>query len=163
MTDIQLRILVPLEEYKKLQKIARDHESCQSKRSFFKQNDILHENKSDLTLKDGSGSEQRQIINNEVPSDPCQTQRNIDQSVSTESKPIVVDSKIPETEKTNHSEIKDLPVSSIISQIRPRYRIKSKKLLNTLIEHPEDFSYDENGIVTIFNAIIPGNSCYFQS
>ena len=156
MTEIELKILVPLHEYKNLQKLAKEHENCNKKHA----GENVEKFEESTTLKEGSGSgEQRQNLDIEPQTGPCQESQNIDQCVTTVPKQILLDSENPSIEKKQERK-PILSVDSIISQIRPRYQKKGRKLLTTLLQNPEDFGYDKNGLVTIFKASIPGISLH---
>ena len=156
MTDVQLKILIPLEEYKTLQKIAKAHEESLRK---FEVATTNQTEKNSLTLKDGHGnvnrSEERFDISQNQSDDPCKINENIDQSVETKPKEILINSESASVRKDFASE-RTLSLESIVSQIRPAFRSKAKNLMSILQQHPNDFGYDENGLVTIFKSTIPG-------
>ena len=154
--DTTLRVLVPLEEYKSLKKIAQMcTKHCQSK---------IHSEKS-VTIKDGSGpsnelsppGERRMANCAEDTLDSCEISKNIDQNIDLIPKEVIVNSDSAQTSKTVSREEK-LTLQNIVSHLRPRYQAKGRKLLSILLEHPDDFGYDQNGVVTIFKNTLGGKN-----
>ena len=155
MNEVELRVLVPLEEFKTLKRLAKEHQDCVKGAGY------KSELKTEPTvLSDGSGTidthgEQRHEITVDQPTDQCQKTENIDQSVKLSPKEIVLDSKTVNGYK-NIEDKKQLSPINVVSQLRQRYKKKGEKLLQLLLKNPEDFSFDGNGIVTIFKDTIPG-------
>ena len=153
MSDIELRVLITLEEYKNLQQIAKAHQECSVSNS-------EKTKTKDIALSEGSGvtsnsfGEERQSFQ-ETYSNSCQSEKNIDQNIQLTPKEIIINDENPQTTKSLPTE-QPLSIDTIVSQLKPRYRIKGRKILTSLLEHPEDFSYDSNGCVTIFKDSIPG-------
>ena len=140
------------------QRIAKQHENCSKSESDSKNNSI--DNKV-TALTDGNGlvsSERRKDFNVETSPDGCTNGQNIDQSVKVSPKEIIVDSELAKSKKTITNE-SNLSVQTIVSQLRPRFQNRGRKILLKLLENPDDFGFDGNGIVTIFHDTIPGKNC----
>ena len=178
----ELRVLVPYEEWENLQKIAKEHEKCTLQLERAVKSDSLstkvgeglctiessfspstkpQENVS-LVAKvgegafiSGSGDEASTGLSFVMPKSFHHDQDNIDQSASNFPKNVIVDKAIESPTIAKHG--KSLSNTDVILQIDEEFKPQAKLLLDKLSAYPHDFSFDDNGIVTIFGSNYPGN------
>ena len=89
-----------------------------------------------------------------IPSSISYEKKNIDSVSGSFEKQVIVDKAI-EIPSTADS-IKSLSKSDVIQHLQEKYKVEASSLLDNLSEHPRDFSYDANGIVSIFGTAYPG-------
>ena len=132
-----------------------------------------HENclKKPEAVKDGGGSQhaktsaaQSEIVNdgagcsNEINGVNHDCEENVDQSVPTFDKQTLNEKNPTFTPSAVHT--KKLNNKDIISYLREGHKKNGSLLLEKLTTFPEDFTYDQNGIVTIFGVTFPGCSIF---
>ena len=115
--------------------------------------------KSAPTLKKGAGQSDSPDIaidscdREQSRKDNCKNEENtLKKDIIVESEPI---SLVPKKKNITKSERTKLPSDAILTQLKRKYRNKGKKLLEELAGK-SDFSYDENGLISIENRKIPG-------
>ena len=179
--SVELKILVPYEEWQLLKKIAKTHESCSGKsteeweklRAIEKQHqkcqtqlgDAKHNNLNNLsTIKgtgtciDESGDYRLSDFNFVMPSANQNQQQNIDRDINSFEKNVIVDKAAKVLPESNP--IQPLAKSDIIQHIQEKFKNDAIALLDTLAGHPSQFSFDSNGILSIFGTSCPGNCAF---
>ena len=99
---------------------------------------------------DHKGNEHSMVM----PATIIPDQKNIDSDSGSFEKKVIVEKAI-EIPSTVDS-IKSLSKSDIMQHLQEKYKVEASSLLDNLYEHPTDFSYDANGIVSIFGTAYPG-------
>ena len=173
--SVELKILVPYDEWKLLKKIAKTHEGCKDRsteewdrlKTIEKEHEKCKEHYNNkkthgLATAEGSGycvNESGDHKGNEysmvMPSSISHDQKNIDSDSGSFEKQVIVDKAIEIPSTTNS--IKSLSKSDVIQHLQEKYKVEASSLLDNLSEHPRDFSYDANGIVSIFGTAYPGD------
>ena len=151
MTEVQLRVLIPVQEYKLLKKLAQDHEKCGKSA-------IVSEGSGSVKECAGDSSNFQSPSNETIlPSTSFYSgEKNIDQEVNLIPKDIIVNSSANVNVPKSIAEDEPLPKDAILSQLKAKFRPKGRKLLN-ILKKSNDFSFDKNGIVTIFGKELAGN------
>ena len=109
---------------------------------------------------DGSGDHNRlHDLSFVMPGTIQKEQQNIDSDVNSFEKNIIVDKATKVSAEP--SPIKTLSMSEIIQHIQEKFKNDASALLQSLASHPLQFSYDSNGILSIFGTKYPGN-CTFH-
>ena len=171
--SVELKILVPYEEWKFLKKIEKTHEGCKDRsteqwerlKTIEREHQKCKQHNSikshDLATAQGTGhcvsayGDHKSIGNSVVmPSTITSNQQNIDSDSGSFEKQVVVEkaTEVP----TVVDSIKSLSKSDIIQHIQDKYKVDASSLLEKLHHHPTDFSFDANGIVSILGTTYPG-------
>ena len=79
-----------------------------------------------------------------------------DQRALTIPKEIIIQ-ETPHVENVGTHSKETLNNEILKSSVRKRFRSKASKLLTELQKFPKDFSYDNNGLISIHNQLVPGN------
>ena len=172
--SVELKILVPYDEWKLLKKIAKTHEGCKDRSieqwERLKTIEKEHQNCKDhynnkkshgLATAEGSGHCVSEFGDHKVnqhamvmPSTIIPEEKNIDNDSGSFEKQVIVEKAIEIPSSTDLK--KSLSKSDVIQHLQEKYKVEASLLLDNLFEHPRDFSYDANGIVSIFGTAYPG-------
>ena len=178
--SVELKILVPYEEWMLLKKIAKNHENCKDRpiedwerlKSIEKEHEKCknyHNNTkvNGLTTEgagscvspvDESGDKRLNAQTLVMPITHSSDEQNVDSNSGSFEKNVIVDKTIEIPSKSNP--IKNLSNADIIQHIKEKYKVEASALLDNLSDHPTEFSYDPNGIVSLFGTIYPGSSIF---
>ena len=176
--SVELKILVPYEEWQLLKKIARTHESCSGKsteeweklRAIEKKHqncqtqlgDTKPNNLSTIegagTCTNETGDHRLSDLNFVMPSTNQNRQQNIDSDISSFEKIVIVDKAAKVLPESNP--IQPLEKSDIIQHIQEKFKNDAIALLDTLAGHPSQFSFNSNGILSIFGTSCPCNCAF---
>ena len=80
-----------------------------------------------------------------------------DQRALTIPKEVTV-SESPQVQDVGKDSTKTLNNDIVTKAVRKRYRHRASKLLTELQKFPEDFTFDNNGLISIEKQLIPGNT-----
>ena len=179
MMSVELKILVPYDEWILLKKISKIHESCKDipTNEWKRLKNIEKEHKlceshnknskvNSLSTADGAGhcvnesgdtsqTDTSLNVNTFVmPTSHTIGEPNIDSKSESFEKNVIVD-KATEIPSTSNP-IKILAKSDIIQHVQEKYKVDASTLLDKLSKYPNDFSFDSNGIVSISGTLYPG-------
>ena len=180
--SVELKILVPLEEWQLLKKTAKIHESCSDKSNehWERLKGIEKEHQKCQTLSnsaninslsttegagtcvDESGDHRISDLTFVMPSTHENEQQNNDSNNDNFEKNVIVDKAIKVTSESNPT--KTLSKSEILQHIDEKFKTDASTLLDKLAGYPLQFSYDSNGILSIFGTHYPGKEAiiYFM-
>ena len=175
--SVELKILVPLEEWTLLKKIAKSHENCSGKsneeweelkrieREHQKCQSQLHMAKTNkLSTTEGAGAfidgsgDHTSVHTGDLtfvmPSSHQNEEKNTDGNCNSFEKDVIVDqgAEVPSRSSTH----KTLSKSEVLENIQEKFKTDASSLLDKLAHYPLQFSYDSNGILTIFGTTYPG-------
>ena len=167
--SVELKILVPLEEWKLLKSKAKTHENCDDTskelerlREIEKEHQKCSAKVKSLSTTEGAGAEVNETGDHKIsdvtfvmPNSNHNRQQNIDASADIIDKNIIVDKAIEVPSDSNP--VKILSDSEILQHIKDKFRNHASALLGKLAGHSSKFSYDSNGILSIFGKKYPGN------
>ena len=164
--SVELKILVPLDEWKLLKSKAKTHENCDDKskelerlREIEKEHQKCSAKVKSLSTTEGAGVNETgdhkiSDITFVMPSSNHNRQQNIDASADIIDKNIIVDKAIEVPSDSNP--VKILSDSEILQHIKDKFKNHASALLSKLAGHSSKFSYDSNGILSIFGEKYPG-------
>jgi len=157
----ELRVLVPYKEYALLKKIEKEHmQNCKAKLP-------KNQNSTDNPIaKIGTGTvfksgdqlcRNHEDIGSHVMSHTTfEPKKNTDQSIDTISKDVIVETA-PNVESKS---AKNLSNIDIVNHLKQDFQEYGRIVLELLSAHPDQFQYDNNGVVKINNNFIPGSSVF---
>ena len=182
--SVELKILVPLDEWQLLKKTSKTHESCSGKSNeeWERLKHIEQEHQkcltqlnstktNNLSTVDGAGTtvdesgDHRDLRGEHgdrtftMPPTIVQNEpKNIDGDANSFEKNVVVDKATEGS--TDSNPIKALSKSEIIQHIQEKFQNDASTLLDKLDAHPLQFLYDSNGILSIFCTNYPGKEIF---
>ena len=153
MSDVELRVLIPVKEYRLLKKASHEHKKC------LKNVAISKGEGSDQPTCHGDKKSDPKIGTYDQVSKDCPNKfnanDNYDHSVNIVPKELIAEKSPTVKVHPNEKETRKLSSDVILSQLKPKFRSKGRQLLN-ILAISNDLSYDNNGMVTIFGRDVPG-------
>ena len=144
------RVLVPFHEYEELKKIAKyHHENCGSKKPEIvsQGGGNSYEKLKGEILSEGGGCKNDTDIPTQSANANVDQVPHFEKDIINEKTPTLSKSTVPRNTLNNEN---------IVSYLKEDHQKTGRLLLEKLSMVPKDFSYDENGIVTLFGITFPG-------